>query len=167
VPMPLPEVAIRASEHERLESIARIAADRGDIEALFLLGELTRATCVPDEEGDPGFLGTRVRMGSWVTYWTEAGTIGVPRNTRQLVYPDQYKSWKWHLSVLSPLGAALIGLRVGSQMPFFQKGSMHYVRVESVDRPSSNVVPLLSHRPPGMGHNGPPPDDEPDGPTAA
>jgi regulator of nucleoside diphosphate kinase len=167
VPMPLPEVAIRASEYQRLESIARVAAGRGAIEALFLLGELARATCVPDEEHDPDFLRTRVRMGSWITYWTEAGTKGVPRNTRQLVYPDQYKSSKWHLSVLSPLGAALIGLRVGSQMPFFHKGSMHHVRVERVDKPSSNVVPLLFNSPPGMGHNGPPPDDEPDGPTAA
>jgi hypothetical protein len=52
-------------------------------------------------------------------------------------------------------------------MPFFHNGSMHHVRLESVDKPSSNVVPLFFNRPVGMGHNGPPPDDEPDGPTAA
>jgi len=167
VPIPLPELSIRASEYLCLESIARDAAGRGDIEALFLLCELARATRVPDEEKDPDFLRTRVSMGSWVTYWTEADTRGLPRNTRQLVYPDQYNSRRWRLSVLSPLGAALIGLRVGSQMPFFHEGSLHCVRVESVDEPSSNVVPLLFNRRPGMGREGPPPDGETDGPTAA
>ncbi|WP_456763851.1 MULTISPECIES: GreA/GreB family elongation factor [unclassified Bradyrhizobium] len=152
---------------DALDSIARIAAGRGDINALFLRGELTRATCIPDEENDPDFLRTRVRMGSSVTYWTEAGTSGLPHGTSQLVYPDQYKYSKWHLSVLSPLGAALNGLRIGSQMPFFDNGSMHHVRIESVDKPSSNVVPLFLNRPAGMGHNRLPPDDEPDGPTAA
>lgn len=163
--MPLPVVAIKASERYRLERLARVAADQGDVDALFLLGELTRAESVSDDD-DPGVLRSRVTMGSWVTYWTEAGTFGVPRNTRQLVYPDQYRSWRYHLSILSPLGAALIGLRAGSQMPFFQHGTMYYVRVESVDKSSSNVVRLLFNKAASIGHNGPPPDDDP-GPNAA
>jgi regulator of nucleoside diphosphate kinase len=165
--LPLPDIIIRASERDRLEHIARAAAERGDFDAMFLLEELSRARTVPDKEYEPDLIQTRVTMGSWVTYWTEADTTGVPRNTRQLVYPDQYRSWKFHLSVMTPLGAALIGLRVGSQMPFFYLGKMHHVRVEIVDKPSSNVVRLLFNRPPGLGHNGPPPHDDPEGPNAA
>ena len=91
-------------------------------------------------------------MGAWVTYWTEAGTCGARPNTRQLVYLDQYRFWKYQLSILRPLGAALIGLRLGSQMPFFQHGTMHYVRVESLDKPSSNVVRLLFNKEASSGH---------------
>ena len=163
--MSLPAVAIRVSERHRLERLARVAADHGDVDALFLLGELTRAESVPNDD-DRGVLRSRVTMGCWVTYWTEAGTFGVPRNTRQLVYPDQYRSSRYHLSILSPLGAALIGLRVGSQMPFFQHGSMYYVRVESVDKPSSNVVRLLFDKPANIEPSSSTPDGDP-GPDAA
>lgn len=154
-----------ASERLRLVRLARVAADQGDVDALFLLNELTRAQSVPDDD-DTSVLRSRVTMGSWVTYCTEAGTSDVSRNTRQLVYPDQYRSGKYQLSILTPLGAALIGLRVGSQMPFFQQGTMYYVRVESVDKPSSNVVRPLFGKPRGIEHDGPSPGDDP-GPNAA
>ena len=163
--MPPPAVAIKASDRYRLERLARVAADRGDVDALLLLGELTRAESIPNDD-DRGVLRSRVTMGACVTYWTEAGTCGVPRNTRQLVYPDQYRFWRYQLSILSPLGSALIGLRVGSQMPFFQHGTMHYVRVESLDKPSSNVVRLLFNKEASSGHNVPPSDDDP-GPNVA
>jgi regulator of nucleoside diphosphate kinase len=135
--MPPPDIVLSASDRSRLEQLARVATDEGDTDALFLLGEINRAENVPDDAGDPESI---VTMGSWVTYWTN---WGFPRDTRQLVYPDQYTSDRHHISVLSPLGAALIGLRVGDQMPFFAAGCMNVVRVASVDRSEPNVVPLF------------------------
>lgn len=41
---------------------------------------------------------------------------------------------KTHLSIMSPLGAALSGLRVGSRMPYVDlDGALHLVTVEAID----------------------------------
>jgi len=81
-----------------------------------------------------------------------------------LVYPEDYKSDETQIPVFSPLGAALIGLKVGSQMPFFAAGCTHIVNVERVSRTEPNVIPLL-FRSPVHGYEEPF-DDDP-GPTAA
>ena len=60
-----------------------------------------------------------VTMGSWVTFWI---TWGFPRETKQLVYPEDYTSERTQIPVTSPLGAALGGLKVGSEIPFFTAG---------------------------------------------
>jgi regulator of nucleoside diphosphate kinase len=53
----------------------------------------------------------------------------------QLVWPeDSSTSDLAQISVLSGLGAALVGLRVGDQMPYFVAGYMNAVRIESVKR---------------------------------
>jgi regulator of nucleoside diphosphate kinase len=63
---------------------------------------------------------------------------------REVVYPEQYVSADAHVSVLSPLGTALLGLSVGSQMPYFTSaGWMHLVRIESVSRSGPDVIPLF------------------------
>lgn len=79
-------------------------------------------------------------IGSWITYWTN---WGVPRKTVQLVWPEDCKSDLAQISVLTPLGAALIGLHVGDQMPYFVAGRMNLVRVESVKGADCNIVPLV------------------------
>jgi regulator of nucleoside diphosphate kinase len=38
--------------------------------------------------------------------------------SRLLVLPDDFRNSETHLSILSPLGAALVGLGVGSRMPY-------------------------------------------------
>ena len=76
-------------------------------------------------------------MGSWVTFWI---TWGFPRETRQLVYPEDYTSERTQIPVMSPLGAALVGLKVGSEIPFFTAGSTNVVRIECVSRGDPNDV---------------------------
>ena len=76
-------------------------------------------------------------MGSWVTFWI---TWGFPRETRQLVYPGDYTSERTQISVMSPLGAALVGLKVGSEIPFFTAGRTNVVRIERVSRCDPNDV---------------------------
>ncbi len=127
--LPLPAIALTASDYPRLEKLARVAARQGDMDAMFLLVEINRAEIVPDDARDVESI---VTIGSWITYWTN---WGVPRKTVQLVWPeDSSTSDLAQISVLSGLGAALVGLRVGDQMPYFVAGYMNAVRIESVKR---------------------------------
>jgi regulator of nucleoside diphosphate kinase len=135
--LPLPKIALTASDYPRLEQLARVAAQRGDMDAIFLMGEIDRAEIVPDEANDVRSL---VTVGSWVTYWTN---WGAPQNTVQVVWPEECSSASARISVLSPLGAALIGLKVGDEMPYFVAGCLNLVRVRDVNRRETNVVPLF------------------------
>jgi regulator of nucleoside diphosphate kinase len=155
--LPLPKIVLSASDYPRLEQLARVAAQRGDMSAMFLMVEINRAEVIPDDARD---IESIVTIGSWITYWTN---WGFPRKTVQLVWPEDCTSDLAQISVLSPLGAALIGLHVGDQMPFFVAGCMNVVRIESVTGPESNVVPLV--RAPVFANNDPI-DDDP-GPSAA
>ncbi len=82
----------------------------------------------------------------------------------QLVYPEEYRFEDSQIPVLSPLGAALIELYVGSQMPVFAAGRTHIVTVERVSRTEPNVIALLFRAP--VHGNEEPIDDDP-GPSAA
>ena len=124
----IPNVTLPASDYRRLERLARVGAGQGSVDARFLLSEINRAEVVPDRAAR---LDSIVTMGSWVTFWIN---WGFPRDTRQLVYPEDYTSERTQISVMSPLGAALVGLRVGSEIPFFTAGRTNVVRVECVSR---------------------------------
>ncbi|MDA9544390.1 MULTISPECIES: GreA/GreB family elongation factor [unclassified Bradyrhizobium] len=153
--LPLPRIKLIASDYPRLEQLACRASQRGDLDGIFLLSEINRAEIVPDTWDD---LNSRVTVGSWVTFCTN---WGVPRRTVHLVWPEECWSDPARISVLTPLGAALIGLQVGDQMPYVVAGCLNVVRVQSVSQSSPNVVPLVrSSRRKG------PCDDDP-GPSAA
>lgn len=138
----IPDVILPASDHRRLERLAQVGANQGDVDAHFLLSEVNRAEVVPDRAAR---LDSIVTMGSWVTFWTN---WGFPRETRQLVYPEDYTSKRTQIPVMSPLGAALVGLKVGSEIPFFTSGRTNVVRIERVSRGDSNdVVRVLFSNP--------------------
>jgi regulator of nucleoside diphosphate kinase len=124
----IPDVTLPASDYRRLEWLARAGAAQGDVDARFLLSEINRAEVVPDRAVR---LDSIVTMGSWVTFLVN---WGVPREMRQLVYPDDYTSERTQIPVMSPLGAALVGLKVGSEIPFFTAGRTNVVRIERVSR---------------------------------
>ncbi|WP_312018036.1 GreA/GreB family elongation factor [Bradyrhizobium sp. sBnM-33] len=130
----IPEITLPATDHRRLERLARVGADRGDLDARFLLSEINRAEVVPDRAAR---LDSIVTMGSWVTFWIN---LGFPRETRQLVFPEDYTSERTQIPVMSRLGAALVGLKVGSEIPFFTAGRTNVVRIESVSRGDPNDV---------------------------
>jgi regulator of nucleoside diphosphate kinase len=130
----IPEVTLPVSDHRRLERLAQVGADQGDVDARFLLSEINRAEIVPDRAAR---LDRIVTMGSWVTFCI---TWGFPRETRQLVYPEDHTSERTQIPVTSPLGAALVGLKVGSEIPFFTAGRTNVVRIERVSRGDPNDV---------------------------
>lgn len=154
----VPAVNIPASDYPRLEKLARVAAQDGDMDGMSLLVEINRAEIVPDDARDVASI---VTMGSWITYLAD---WGVPQKTVQLVWPEDRTSDPAEISVLSGLGAALLGLRVGDQMPYFGAGCMNVVRIESVNGSRPNVDflrPLL--RNPAFADD----EDNDLGPTAA
>lgn len=146
---PRPAVSIPNSDHLLLESIAEEAAsDRHPI-ASYLLGELRRAAILPDHELPAG----TVTLNRWVTYRIDQGW---PLESRVLVCPGDYRSPSLHLSVLSPLGASLLGLRVGSRIRYRSiEGVPHVASVESLGSPSGTVA--FSPRP---GRRAAPDDDD-------
>jgi regulator of nucleoside diphosphate kinase len=155
-----PNVTLPESDHRRLERLAQVRADQGDVDARFLLNEINRADVVPDRAAR---LDSIVTMGSWVTFWI---TWGFPRETRQLVYPEDYTSERTQIPVTSPLGTALVGLKVGSEIPFFAAGRTNVVKIQRVSRQEPNdVVRVLFSNPVAKSKNRFE-DDDP-GPSAA
>jgi len=142
----IPVVTLPASDHRRLERLGQVGATQGDADARFLLSEINRAEIVPDRAAR---LDSVVTMGSWVTFRI---TGGFPRETKQLVYPEDYTSERTQISVMSRLGVALLGLKVGSEIPFFTAGRTNVVRIECVSRDDPNsVVRALFCNPPVKG----------------
>ena len=104
----LPPIIVSGMDFDRLERLVAAASPESRT-ADFLAREIARATIVPS-----GFLLRGVvAMGSEVEFRDDA--TGRSR-TVNLVYPDQADLDDGKLSVLSPVGAALIGLSVGQSI---------------------------------------------------
>lgn len=123
-----PKIAIGRSDYERLLNLATAADDRLAAVADELMTELDRATIVADERvGD-----NVVRMGSQARYSTESGDA----RTVTLVYPGNADISEGRISVLTPIGVALIGLSVGSSINWRARdGRLHQMTVLSVVPP--------------------------------
>lgn len=100
-PAERPRIAITAGDYARLVSLTE-GPDRSEV-AEYLSGELTRARIIADDQ----LAGNIVRMGSRVSYRDLA--TGRTR-VITLVYPREADMARNRVSVLTPVGAALIGL---------------------------------------------------------
>ncbi|MDA9425755.1 MULTISPECIES: nucleoside diphosphate kinase regulator [Bradyrhizobium] len=106
----LPPIKIAEDESRRLSSLANSTMDLFPRVAQFLARELERATVT--EEND---LRGVVRMGSKVTYRDDE--TGASRKI-VLVYPHEANIEHSRISILTPVGAALIGLSAGQRINF-------------------------------------------------
>ena len=156
----IPGVTLPASDHRRLERLARRGADQGDVDAEFLLSEISRAEIVPDRAAR---LDGIVTIGSWVTFRTDGA---LAHETRQLVYPEDLTSERKQIAVTSPLGAAMVGLQVGSEIPFFAAGRTSVVTIERVSRTDPHDVVRALFSKPVLRREKLRDDDDP-GPSAA
>lgn len=103
-----PALLIDFDTHDRLQSLAQRCDHLPEITA-GLLHELDRARLVPART----LPGDVVRPGSRVTYQdVDSGAI----RTIRLVWPQQADVTTMQISVLTPIGAALIGLRAGQRI---------------------------------------------------
>ena len=104
-----PPVIIDAAYYDRLNSMANSFLRRSPDAAERLLEEISRADILQSEEIPPHV----VNLGSQVTYRDE--TTGSTR-TIYLVWPFEADIEQNKISVLTPVGAALIGLAEGASI---------------------------------------------------
>lgn len=104
-----PPLTIARSDHQQLAQLALTGSDHSADAADDLLFELDRAQIVADPAVPPDV----VRMGSRVRFRTG-------RDERQvtLVWPAAADIAERRISVLTPVGTALIGLRAGQSITF-------------------------------------------------
>jgi regulator of nucleoside diphosphate kinase len=107
----LPSVTVMAGEARRLNALASSSEVIFPRVAHFLAQEIERATVVADNSDLRGV----VRMGSLVRYCDNK--TGDVRDV-VLVYPHEADITLKRVSVLTPVGAALIGLSVGQAIEF-------------------------------------------------
>lgn len=143
-----PMVQIERQDHRRLKEIARTAERDGHPTAPFLLAEIRRARVF-----DSALVEETVGLNKQVSFRIDFG----PTRRRLFVLPDHYSNSEFEVSVLSPVGAAMLGLRKGDRMPYRDIfGALHFVTIMDVE-------PLRPNFTAGAG-----PQDPPDpGPQAA
>lgn len=117
-----PQIVVAQTEHRQL---LVMAAGGSSSAAETLLEEMERARVVPDHKLPLDI----VCMGSQVQYRTNNDDL---KNVT-LVYPAQADISAGRISVLTPVGAALIGLRTGQTITWrAPNGSKHVLTVISV-----------------------------------
>lgn len=100
----LPGIVIAASQYHRLLSLADRVKEPANPICAYLARELDRAQVLSDDEIDA----TVARIGSRVTYRDDV--TGRERSVR-LAWPENSDIEQGSVSVLSPIGAALLGMR--------------------------------------------------------
>lgn len=125
-----PPITLRNRDVERLGQLAEAAAQRHPTTAEFLAGEVARAKVAPDSAPLPGV----VCMESELTFRDD--TTGKEKHVT-LVYPPEADVEAGRISVLTPIGAALIGLSVGQSISFeTPSGERRSLTVLSVSEPN-------------------------------
>ena len=113
------------AEYERLTDLANASMERLPAVAQELLDELERAQIVGDKDVPKDV----VRMGSTVTFKSDDGHT----RTLKLVYPADESLDEHRISVMTPVGAALIGLGVGQAISWTARdGKNHRLTVTKV-----------------------------------
>lgn len=121
-----PDIIVSDADQHRLTVLATSALDRIPEVAEELLNEMERARVVPAN----AMPATAVQMDSTVVYRADDG-----RERRvQLVFPGQADIDAGKISILTPIGTALIGLSEGQAITWLARDghrrSMTVLRVE-------------------------------------
>ncbi len=101
-----PSIILSETDADRLSALAVRAEKQSPVVAGLLLDEIARARIVPDRKLPP----TAVAIGSTVEFIDEARDA---RRTVSLVLPADADIAAGRISVLTPIGAGLIGLSIG------------------------------------------------------
>jgi regulator of nucleoside diphosphate kinase len=132
-PQARPRIVIAAGEHTLLMNLAEKAIRQDSPIGDYLAEELSRAFIVPDDSCAANV----VRMGSAVTYRDDT-TSRVRKVT--LVYPHDADVDQHRISVLTPIGAALIGMSTAQSIQWpSPAGEMKSLTVLDV---SNDAAPL-------------------------
>lgn len=126
----MPPIHISRNDYEALAGlIRRIRIDRSEV-AEFLVDELNRARVVSDQE----LPDRTVKLGAWATYRDE--DTGMIRRFR-LTLPEEADLPQGRLSILTRVGAALLGLRPGQtiewETPAYRRRRLTILDVEEAN----------------------------------
>lgn len=121
-----PQIIVSNADYERLTDLATASLQRLPEVAQELLSEMDRAKVV-----DAGQVPVDVvRMGSTVTFKQDDGH----KRRMTLVYPAEESIDEHKISVMTPIGAALIGLAVGQSISWTARdGRRHDLTVLKVE----------------------------------
>lgn len=108
-----PDIVLCTEDQRRLRDLAHAGLNMASTVADDLLYELDRANVVPPEQMSPDV----VRMGSTVRYRTSDGD----QREVTLVFPGQADIEQNRVSVMTPIGAALIGIRKGQSITWITR----------------------------------------------
>ncbi|WP_291731458.1 nucleoside diphosphate kinase regulator [Leisingera sp. F5] len=129
-----PNIMINADDLAHIEALAEGAFSRNPALADRLLEELGRARVVPSDQMPQNVIG----IGSHVTFRDEA--TGQERAVT-LVYPENADIARQRVSVMAPIGVALLGLAEGAAFHWdtrsHQRRMLTVIRVEG---PSGPVI---------------------------
>ncbi|SDB37097.1 nucleoside diphosphate kinase regulator [Bauldia litoralis] len=129
-PIREPEIFVSDIESDKLLSLANGALQRAPELAEDLIEEIERATVVADSELPTSV----VRMGSEVAFETDDGRR---RRRVTLVYPGEADIAQDRISVLTPIGTALIGLSAGQSITWVTRdGREQLLTVLAVEQPA-------------------------------
>lgn len=127
----LPPITLAADEADQLAELADAAAQAYPEVAAFLENELSRAAVV-----SPAKLPADVvRIGSRVRFCDESGALAEVT----LVLPNEANVTQGKISVLTPVGAALIGMKEGSSIPFTARRGTRRITVLAVGRQAARA----------------------------
>lgn len=118
--LPLPDIVIRADDHARVLHLAAGARERLPYVAAYLQRELNRAEIVqPWERGG-------VSMGHNVLFrLDDEPQVRIGR----LAYPNRPWGERGNVTILGPVGAALIGMHVDSTIEWIDGGRVRTLTV--------------------------------------
>ncbi|GGB80009.1 nucleoside diphosphate kinase regulator [Henriciella pelagia] len=122
-----PAITVCQTDFDRLSSLAEALHARNPAVAEELLGELDRARIVDDAKLKP----YTARIGSTLHYSTDTGD---ERNVT-LVLPKDADISKGYVSILTPIGVALLGLAPGQSIDWTSThGERHKLTVNRVSQ---------------------------------
>lgn len=126
-----PEIVVSSNDHKQLMVLALAGIGHSAEDADGLLHELERARIVPDHAVPDDV----VRMCSIVRFRTNGGG----ERTVELVYPKDADIEAGRVSVLTPVGTALIGLRRGQSITWLTRdGRKQVLTVLDVMQPQGD-----------------------------
>ena len=126
----LPKISISRGDYERLTRLGSAMLERIPDVAEELLSELERAKVVPDKR----MLSSIIRMGSTLEFRSGDGQ----QRHVTLVYPGDADIERGRVSILTPIGVALIGLSDGQSIMWSGRdGRRRQLTILSVRQPAA------------------------------
>lgn len=124
----MPKIIVTEADYRRLTDLAMAVQNRMPEVADELLSEMDRAE-IAAADRVPGNV---VRMGSTVRFRADDGQ----ERSVTLVFPGEADIEQGKISILTPVGAALIGLSEGQSIMWAKRdGERHRLTVLSVEAP--------------------------------